>query len=87
MRRWAARASISGWAMRWNWEGDWRPWSTARRHAVGAEVLDWSRAQVALMRPDAGSRALRAIMQDLLQTRDGAAYMAGRLRGGVRPRP
>jgi hypothetical protein len=54
---------------------------TAERHPVGARVLDWSRAQVALMRPDAGSRALRAVVGDLIDTADGATYVAGRVWG------
>jgi 2-polyprenyl-6-methoxyphenol hydroxylase-like FAD-dependent oxidoreductase len=51
------------------------------RHPVGARVLDWSRAQVAIMEPSPEARALRAIIQDLLQTRDGATYFAGRVGG------
>ncbi|MER9843357.1 FAD-dependent monooxygenase [Mesorhizobium australicum] len=51
------------------------------RHPVGAQVLDWSRAQVALMRPSRGSRALEAIIRDLIGTRDGATYFAGRVWG------
>ena len=51
------------------------------RHPVGAQVLDWSRAQVALMRPSPSSRALEAIMRDLLATPDGATYMAERVWG------
>ena len=51
------------------------------RHPVGARVLDWSRAQVALMRPDPAARALREVVADLIATRDGAACMAGRLWG------
>lgn len=51
------------------------------RHPVGAMVLDWSRAQVALMRPTPGSRALEAIMRDLIGTRDGATYFADRMSG------
>ncbi len=53
----------------------------AERHPVGAQVLDWSRAQVALMRPHRGARALEAILRDLIVTRDGASYFAERLRG------
>jgi 2-polyprenyl-6-methoxyphenol hydroxylase-like FAD-dependent oxidoreductase len=53
------------------------------RHPIGARVLDWSRAQVALMRPSPDSRALRAIMQDLMRSRDGASYVAGRVWGLV----
>ncbi|QJE02120.1 FAD-dependent oxidoreductase [Massilia forsythiae] len=53
----------------------------AERHPPGARVLDWSRAQVALMRPDPGARALSAIVRELLQTRDGATHVAGRIWG------
>lgn len=55
---------------------------TTERHPIGAQVLDWSRAQVALMRPSRHSRALEAIIRDLMQTRDGATYFAERV-GGV----
>jgi hypothetical protein len=48
---------------------------------VGARVLDWSRAQVALMRPSPSSRALEAIIRDLIDTRDGATYFAERVWG------
>lgn len=51
------------------------------RHPVGAQVLDWSRAQVALMRPSRSSRALEAIIRDLIGTRDGATYFARRVWG------
>lgn len=52
---------------------------TAERHPVGARVLDWTRAQVALMRPS--SRALQAVVRDLIGTRDGATYFAERVWG------
>ena len=51
------------------------------RRPVGAEVLDWSRAQVALMRPSRASRALEALLRDLIETRDGATYFAERVWG------
>jgi hypothetical protein len=51
------------------------------RHPIGAQVLDWSRAQVAIMRPDPHARALNAIVRDLVNTRDGATYFAGRVWG------
>jgi 2-polyprenyl-6-methoxyphenol hydroxylase-like FAD-dependent oxidoreductase len=54
---------------------------TDERHPLGAQVLDWSRAQVALMRPSASSRALEAILRDLIDTRDGASYFAERVSG------
>ncbi|PCE25469.1 FAD-dependent oxidoreductase [Paraburkholderia acidicola] len=53
----------------------------SERHPVGAQVLDWSRAQVALMRPSRSSRALEAIVRDLIDTRDGATYFAERVWG------
>lgn len=53
----------------------------AERHPVAAQVLDWSRAQVALMRPSPSTRALEAIIRDLIATRDGATYFAGRVWG------
>jgi 2-polyprenyl-6-methoxyphenol hydroxylase-like FAD-dependent oxidoreductase len=53
----------------------------AERHPLGAQVLDWARAQVAIMKPDPHARALHAILGDLLATRDGATYLAGRLWG------
>lgn len=53
----------------------------AERHPVGARVLDWSRAQVALMRPTPATRALEAIIRDLIETRDGATYFAERVWG------
>lgn len=55
------------------------------RQPEGGRILDWSRAQVALMRPSPSSRALEAIMRELIQTSGGAAYFANRVWGlGVR---
>lgn len=51
------------------------------RHPVGAQVLDWSRAQAEIMRPLPHARALNAIFRDLMDTTDGATYMAGRVWG------
>jgi 2-polyprenyl-6-methoxyphenol hydroxylase-like FAD-dependent oxidoreductase len=54
---------------------------TAERHPVGARILDWTRAQSALMRPNRNSRALEAVLRDLIDTRDGATYFAERVWG------
>jgi 2-polyprenyl-6-methoxyphenol hydroxylase-like FAD-dependent oxidoreductase len=54
---------------------------TKERHPVGARILDWTRAQVGLMRPNPQSRALEAILRDLIGTRDGATYFAERVWG------
>jgi len=51
------------------------------RHPIGIQVLDLSRAQVAIMRPDPDARALHAIVRDLMDTRDGATYFAARVWG------
>ncbi|MBZ9953828.1 MULTISPECIES: FAD-dependent monooxygenase [unclassified Mesorhizobium] len=53
----------------------------SERHPVGAQILDWSRAQVALMRPSPATRALETIIRDLIDTRDGATYFAERIWG------
>ena len=51
------------------------------RYPIGAQVLDWSRAQVEIMKPSPNAQALYAIMRDLMNTRDGATYIAGRVWG------
>jgi hypothetical protein len=51
------------------------------RHPIGAQVLDWSRAQITIMNPNPGARALNAIVRDLMNTKDGATYFAGRVWG------
>ena len=51
------------------------------RHPIGVQVLDWSRAQAAIMNPSPQARALNAIIRDLMNTRDGATYFAGRVWG------
>ncbi|WP_259069873.1 FAD-dependent monooxygenase [Mucilaginibacter sp. X4EP1] len=51
------------------------------RYPIGIQVLDWSRAQVAIMKPSPEARALNAIMRDLMNTHDGATYFAARVWG------
>jgi 2-polyprenyl-6-methoxyphenol hydroxylase-like FAD-dependent oxidoreductase len=51
------------------------------RHPIGAQVLDWSRAQVAIMGTEPHARSLYAIIRDLMDTRDGATYFAARVWG------
>ncbi|MCK2218587.1 FAD-dependent monooxygenase [Actinomadura sp. ATCC 31491] len=51
------------------------------RRPVAAQVLDWTRAQAAVMRPDPHAQAIQAVLRDLLATRDGATYVFGRLSG------
>lgn len=51
------------------------------RIPVGAAILDWSRAQVAILGPSRSSQALRAVMRDLAATTEGATYLAERVWG------
>ncbi len=47
---------------------------TSERHPVGAAVLDWSRAQVATMKPGPNASALRQLVHQLLSTKDGTTF-------------
>lgn len=73
---WKLAATIQGWAP----DGLLDTY-TAERHPIGEWVLDWTRAQVALMRTDPRSRALRAVVADLLDTTTGTTYMARKISG------
>ncbi|WP_331765810.1 FAD-dependent oxidoreductase [Embleya sp. NBC_00896] len=44
---------------------------TRERYPVGAAILDWSRAQVATMKPGPNAPALRQLVHELLSTTDG----------------
>jgi 2-polyprenyl-6-methoxyphenol hydroxylase-like FAD-dependent oxidoreductase len=54
---------------------------TRERHPVGAWVLDWTRAQAAVMRPDPHAQAIQAVVRDLLGTRDGTTYVYEKVSG------
>jgi 2-polyprenyl-6-methoxyphenol hydroxylase-like FAD-dependent oxidoreductase len=54
---------------------------TAERHPIGAWVQDWSMAQTALSRPDRRTQALRAVVTDLINTREGATYVLANIAG------
>jgi len=73
---WKLAATVQGWAP----EGLLDTY-TSERHPIGAWVLDWTRAQVAVMRGDDYSRALRGVVTDFLGTRDGATYYVQRISG------
>jgi 2-polyprenyl-6-methoxyphenol hydroxylase-like FAD-dependent oxidoreductase len=73
---WKLAATIHGWAP----EGLLDSYTT-ERHPIGEWVLEWTRAQVALMRTDQRTRALRQVVTDLLHTPDGATYLAKKLSG------
>jgi len=73
---WKLAATVQGWAP----DGLLDTY-TSERHPIGAWVLDWSRAQVGVMRGDAYSSALRGVVTDFLGTRDGATYYVKRISG------
>ncbi|MCA2224737.1 FAD-dependent monooxygenase [Nonomuraea aurantiaca] len=54
---------------------------TRERHPIGAWVLDWTRAQAAVMRPDPHAQAIQAVIRDLLGTRDGTTYVFEKISG------
>ena len=69
---WKLAATIQGWAPE-----DLLDTYTAERHPIGAWALDWTRAQVAIMRPDPHARAIASVIRDLMQTQDGTTYFVG----------
>ncbi len=54
---------------------------TAERHPIGAWVLDWTRAQIAVMRPDRHARALRRVVTGLALTTSGTTYLVKQISG------
>ncbi|GAA3172033.1 MULTISPECIES: FAD-dependent oxidoreductase [Streptomyces] len=77
---WKLAATVRGWAP----EGLLDTY-TAERHPLGAWVLDWTRAQVALMRPESHARALRAVLTELAGTAGATTFFVKRI-SGVRHR-
>lgn len=54
---------------------------TTERHPIGAWVLEWTRAQVAIMRTDPRSRAMRSVVADLMNTVDGTTHLVKKISG------
>jgi 2-polyprenyl-6-methoxyphenol hydroxylase-like FAD-dependent oxidoreductase len=73
---WKLAATIKGWAP----DGLLDTY-TAERHPIGAWALDWTRAQVAIMRPDPHARAIASVIRDLIQTKDATNYFVGKMSG------
>ncbi|GAA2750175.1 FAD-dependent oxidoreductase [Amnibacterium kyonggiense] len=68
---WKLAATVNGWAP----EGLLDTYTT-ERHPIAAQVLDWTRAQVALMRGDDKTAQLRRVVQqDLLSNTATTTYM------------
>lgn len=73
---WKLGAVITGWA-----PAGLLDTYDAERRPAGARVLEWTRAQIAVLRGDAKSAALRGIVADLLGTRDGTTYAVKKISG------
>ena len=73
---WKLAATVQGWAPE-----DLLDTYTEERHPIGAWALDWTRAQVAIMRPEPHARAMASVMRDLIQTRDATTYLIGKISG------
>lgn len=54
---------------------------TEERHPAGAWALNWTWAQVALMRPEPQARAMAAVVRDLIDTREGTTYFFEKISG------
>ena len=73
---WKLAATLAGWAP----EGLLDTYDAERR-PIGAEVLEWTRGQVALMRPEPKVGPLRAVVADLMNTRDGMTAIVKKISG------
>lgn len=54
---------------------------TAERHPIGAWVLEWTRAQIALMRPEPHARALRKVVAELTGMVAGTTFFTKKISG------
>jgi 2-polyprenyl-6-methoxyphenol hydroxylase-like FAD-dependent oxidoreductase len=73
---WKLAATIKGWAPE-----DLLDTYTAERHPIGAWALNWTRAQVAIMRPNPHAQAIAGIIRDLISTKDGTSYFVEKISG------
>ncbi len=54
---------------------------TGERHPIGAWALEWTRAQVAILRPEPHARAMAAIVREIIDTPAGATFFAQKIAG------
>jgi len=73
---WKLAATIKGWAPH-----DLLDTYTIERHPIGEWVLNWTRAQVAIIRSDPHARAIAAVVRDLIATKDGTNYFVEKISG------
>ena len=73
---WKLAATIKGWAANGLLET-----YTKERHPAGAWALEWTRAQVAIMRPTPHAHAIANVIRDLIDTREGTSYFVEKISG------
>jgi 2-polyprenyl-6-methoxyphenol hydroxylase-like FAD-dependent oxidoreductase len=73
---WKLAATIKGWAPH-----DLLDTYNTERHPIGEWVLNWTRAQVAIIKPDPHARAIAAVVRDLIATKDGTNYFIEKISG------
>ncbi len=73
---WKLAATIKGWA-----PDALLDTYTAERHPIGEWVLNWTRAQVAIIRPDPHARAIASVVRDLIDTKAGTNYFIEKISG------
>lgn len=73
---WKLAATVQGWGPE-----DLLDTYTSERHPVGAWALEWTRAQVAIMRPEPHARAIASVIRDLIKTREGTTYFVEKISG------
>jgi 2-polyprenyl-6-methoxyphenol hydroxylase-like FAD-dependent oxidoreductase len=73
---WKLAATMQGWAP----DGLLDTY-TAERHPIGAWALEWTRAQVAIMKPNPHAHAIASVIRDLIQTRDATTYFVEKISG------
>ena len=73
---WKLAATVRGWAP----DGLLDSY-TAERHPLGAWVLEWTRAQIALMRPEPQANALRDVVVELTGSTAGTTYFVKKISG------
>jgi 2-polyprenyl-6-methoxyphenol hydroxylase-like FAD-dependent oxidoreductase len=73
---WKLAATIKGWA-----PDTLLDTYTTERHPIGEWVLNWTRAQAAIIRPDPHARAMASVIRDLIATKEGTNYFMEKISG------
>jgi 2-polyprenyl-6-methoxyphenol hydroxylase-like FAD-dependent oxidoreductase len=73
---WKLAATIKGWASEALLDT-----YTTERHPIGAWALEWTRAQVAILRPEPHARAMAAVVREFIDTPAGATFFAKKISG------